>query len=228
MIMAFNKVRKIDNLVEINNVLVSVYNKSHLEVIINALCKANPQVRLFATGNSFAFLKDHLPTDQSSQIVAISDYTGQPEMQGGVVKTLDYKIYLGLLAETYNPSHQNDLRLNKAVAFDMVICNLYPFDDVISKNDISFEEARAYIDIGGPTMIRAAAKNFHRVAVVCDYKDYQHLAELIIHSSGKIDLTTRFTLARKAFYYIMQYDIAIANYLLEFGAEKLKKYYEII
>lgn len=226
--MSFNKVEKVDNLVEIKNVLVSVYNKSHLEILVNALCKVNPEVCFYATGNSFSFLKNLFSAEQASQLIAISDYTGQPEMQGGLVKTLDYKIYLGLLAETYNSAHQKDLKQNKAVVFDMVICNLYPFQDIISKPDISFEEARAYIDIGGPTMIRAAAKNFHRVAVVCDYKDYNHLAELIIHSSCKIDLTTRFALARKAFYYVMQYDTAIANYLLEFGAEKLKKYYEII
>ena len=90
-------------------------------------------------------------------LISISDYTGQPEMQGGLVKTLDFKIYTGLLSEKYNEAHQADLVRTGAVNFDMVVVNLYPFSETVSKG-ADPEEARANIDIGGPAMLRASTR----------------------------------------------------------------------
>jgi phosphoribosylaminoimidazolecarboxamide formyltransferase/IMP cyclohydrolase len=125
--MAFNIVQKIDDRVEIRNVLLSVFDKSGLDVLVNGLLSACPAVRFYSTGGTYKAVKALLGDAARERLVAVSDYTGQPEMQGGLVKTLDFKIYLGLLGETYNADHQADLRRTGAVAFDMVVANLYPF-----------------------------------------------------------------------------------------------------
>src|SRR3972149_6560350 len=124
--MAMNYVTKIDDRVQIRNVLVSVFDKGGLDVFIPGLLEANPGVIFYATGNSFLHLKELLGTRENGHLVAIAEYTGQPEMQGGLVKTLDYKIYLGLLSETYNPAHAADLQRVNGIFFDMVVVNLHP------------------------------------------------------------------------------------------------------
>jgi len=143
----------------------------------------------------------------------VSDYTGQPEMQGGLVKTLDFRIYLGLLSETYNEEHRRDLERTGGVSFDMVVVNLYPFSETVAKPGVTPEQGRANIDIGGPCMIRAAAKNFIRVAAVVDPGDYGALAAELEAGGGSLSLSTRFRLARKAFAHTARYDAAIAAYL---------------
>ena len=131
--------------------------------------------------------------------MAVSDYTGQPETQGGLVKTLDFKIYLGLLTETYNAAHQADLARTLAVPLDLVVVNLYPFRETIAKEGVTVEEARANIDIGGPCMIRASAKNYLRVASVVDPADYPMLLNELKNNAGRLSVTTRFGFAQKAF-----------------------------
>ena len=134
-------------------------------------------------------------------------------MQGGLVKTLDFKIYLGLLAETYNPDHQKDLSRAGAAHIDMVVVNLYPFETASSAPGATLEDARANIDIGGPCMIRAAAKNFHRVAAVTDPGEYSEVLRELSGNEGTLCLDTRFRLARAAFKRIARYDSAITSYL---------------
>ena len=134
-------------------------------------------------------------------------------MQGGLVKTLDFKIYLGLLAETYNASHAADLQRAGAAAIDCVVVNLYPFEQTIARTGATLEDARANVDIGGPCMIRAAAKNFHRVAVLTDPADYASFTEELGRQDGAVSLATRYRLAQKAFRLIAHYDEAIARYL---------------
>ena len=146
-------------------------------------------------------------------LTKVSKYTGQPETQGGLVKTLDFKVYLGLLTETYNTSHQNDLKRTKSVPIDMVIVNLYPFKETIAKADVTPEQARGNIDIGGPCMIRASAKNFIRVASVVDPADYLKIIDELVSTGGSISLKTRYKLAQKAFEYTAVYDRTVADFL---------------
>jgi phosphoribosylaminoimidazolecarboxamide formyltransferase / IMP cyclohydrolase len=225
--MAVNIVRKIDDAVTVRHVLVSVSDKKGLEAFIPGLVKVNPSVRLYSTGGTFKTLADLLGPDLAQRnLVSVSDYTGQPEMQGGLVKTLDFKIYLGLLSEAYNPAHADDLKRVGGVAFDMVVVNLYPFRETIARPGATVEEARANIDIGGPCMVRASAKNYLRVASVTDPADYPKLlAEL--KNGGRLSLKTRYELARKAFQHTAEYDTAIAAYLAGRAIGDVRGCYEV-
>ena len=156
----------------------------------------------------------------------MSAYTGQPETQGGLVKTLDFKIYLGLLTETYNDSHQADLKRTGAVPIDMVVVNLYPFEEMISKSTVTAEQARGNIDIGGPCMIRAAAKNFIRVASVVNAADYHEIISEMKANKGKISLALRYNLAQKAFDHTAVYDRTIAEFLASTSVDDMKKSYK--
>ncbi|MFH0724910.1 MAG: hypothetical protein V2B19_00900 [Pseudomonadota bacterium] len=210
--MTINKVDKIDDLVIIRRVLISVSDKSGLEVFIPALVKLNPEIQIFSTGGTFQTIREILGQDMK-RLIQVSDYTGQPETQGGLVKTLDFKIYLGLLTETYNPSHQADLARTHAVPIDMVVVNLYPFQQTVARPDITLEDARGNIDIGGPCMIRASAKNFLRVASVVTPADYGAITADMTENGGGLTLRHRFALAQKAFAHTAEYDRAIAAYL---------------
>ena len=156
--MSINVVERIDELVKVQNILVSVSDKSGLDRFIPDLVEINPGIRIFSTGGTFGRIREILGESADGRLMRVSDFTGQPETQGGLVKTLDFKIYLGLLTETYNDAHQDDLKRTGSVPIDMVVVNLYPFKETISKPDVSVEQARGNIDIGGPCMIRASAK----------------------------------------------------------------------
>jgi phosphoribosylaminoimidazolecarboxamide formyltransferase/IMP cyclohydrolase len=199
--------------VKIRNILVSVSDKSGLDAFIPKLVEINPEINIFSTGGTFAKIKDILGADWNSRLMQVSAYTGQPETQGGLVKTLDFKIYLGLLTETYNDSHQGDLARTNAVPIDMVVVNLYPFRETISKRDVTPEKARGNIDIGGPCMIRASAKNFIRVASVVNPEDYPRITAELEECSGCTTLEMRFKLACRAFEHTAVYDTAIARFL---------------
>ena len=219
--MALNIVDKIDDRVKVNHVLASVSDKKGLDRLIPGLIKANAGIRIYSTGGTYTAIRDLLGKENAARnLISVSDYTGQPEMQGGLVKTLDFKIYLGLLSETYNEAHTADLRRVRGVAFDLVVVNLYPFRETVAKPGVTPEQARTNIDIGGPCMVRAAAKNFLRVAPVTDPGDYQRVLSELRASGGRLCLKTRFELARKAFAHTAEYDAAIAGYLAQrdFGA----------
>jgi phosphoribosylaminoimidazolecarboxamide formyltransferase / IMP cyclohydrolase len=225
--MSLNIVEKIDDAVQVQHVLVSVSGKQGLDRLIPGLVRINPGVVLYSTGGTFKAIADLLgPTQAQKNLVSVSDYTGQPEMQGGLVKTLDFKIYLGLLSETYNSAHVADLQRVKAVAIDMVVVNLYPFQATVAKAGVSPEEARTNIDIGGPCMIRASAKNFLRVASVTDPADYDAILDEL-RRGGRISLKTRFELARKAFRHTAEYDTAIAKYFAGVTMEGLQRIYKL-
>jgi phosphoribosylaminoimidazolecarboxamide formyltransferase / IMP cyclohydrolase len=209
-----NVVEKVDNLVCIERVLVSVSDKSGLERLIPGLIEINPQILFYSTGGTFRAIAQILgERDATARLTPVSAYTGQPETQGGLVKTLDFKIYLGLLTETYNDAHQADLARTGAVPIDMVIVNLYPFEATVAQAGVTAEEARANIDIGGPCMLRAAAKNYLRVVPVVDPGDYDALLEELERGEGALQLATRFAYARKAFAHTAAYDTAIARFL---------------
>ncbi len=211
--MGMNIVDRIDECVKINQVLISVSDKTGLDTLVPALVALNPSVRIFSTGGTFAAIEKILGDAAQKHLIQVSDYTGQPETQGGLVKTLDFKIYLGILTETYNDSHQDDLKRTGAVAIDMVIVNLYPFAATVEKEGVIVEEARSNIDIGGPTMVRASAKNYLRVASVVNPSDYEALIAGLKAHDGATDLAMRYDLAVKAFEHTAAYDRHIADYL---------------
>ncbi len=210
--MALNIVTEIDNRVQVKNVLMSVSDKTGLETFVPALVKACPGVRIYSTGGTYTRIKEILGDAAEGTLVAVSDYTGQPEMQGGLVKTLDFKIYLGILSEKYNDAHQDDLKRLDANALDMVVVNLYPFRETVAKEGVTPEMARTNIDIGGPCMVRASAKNYLRVASVTDPLDYGNLVEELANHGGTLGLDTRFKLMKKAFAHTAEYDTAIAKF----------------
>lgn len=223
--MTINVVEKIDDLVKVKHVLVSVSDKSGLDGFIPRLLKINPGVRFFSTGGTYGRIKEILGPEAVDCLMQVSDYTGQPETQGGLVKTLDFKIYLGLLTETYNDAHQADLERTTSVPIDMVIVNLYPFKETISKPEVTVEQARGNIDIGGPCMIRASAKNFIRVASVVDPSDYETILSELQANNGAITLELRYNLARKAFAHTAVYDRTIADFLTARNYEEVKTSY---
>ena len=216
--MSINVVEKIDEYVKVKHLLVSVSDKQGLDKLIPQLLEINPDVKIFSTGGTFGRIKEILGEKASSCLTQVSDYTGQPETQGGLVKTLDFKIYLGLLTETYNDAHKEDLNRTGSVPIDMVVCNLYPFKETIAKQGVTVEQARGNIDIGGPCMIRASAKNFLRVASVVDPSDYDKIISEMKANDGKTSLELRFNLAQKAFAHTAVYDRTIADF---FGSKSV-------
>ncbi|MBN2736743.1 MAG: hypothetical protein JXR70_07155 [Spirochaetales bacterium] len=226
--MALNFVEKIDNAVKIKNILISVSDKTGLDTFIPRLLTINPDVTIYSTGGTYSKLKEIMGTRGSGTLLQVSEYTGQPEMQGGLVKTLDFKIYLGLLSETYNPAHQDDLKRVQGVNIDMVIVNLYPFAETIAKADSTAEMARANIDIGGPCMIRASAKNYLRVASVTNPEDYPLILKEMEEHQGMLSFERRLELAKKAFDHTANYDTHISKYFAKLAAEKVKEIYNFL
>lgn len=226
--MSINTVSKIDDLVKVNTVLISVSDKTGLEEFVPALVSINPEIRILSTGGTFGRIKEILGNDANEHLTQVSDYTGQPETQGGLVKTLDFKIYLGLLTETHNTDHQGDLRRTGAVPIDMVVVNLYPFRQTVAAAEVTMERARGNIDIGGPCMIRAGAKNFIRVASVVDPADYPALVKELDALEGMTTLEMRSNLARKAFAHTASYDADIAAYFEKCTFSEIQDAYDQI
>jgi phosphoribosylaminoimidazolecarboxamide formyltransferase/IMP cyclohydrolase len=225
--MSINVVERVDDLVKVQNILVSVSDKGGLEQFIPELVEINPEIRIFSTGGTYGRISEILGDSGASRLMQVSDYTGQPETQGGLVKTLDFKIYLGLLTETYNDAHQGDLARTGGVPIDMVVVNLYPFKQTISKPDVTVEQARGNIDIGGPCMIRASAKNYIRVASVVDPADYGKVLSVLNANQGSTSLDLRFQLARKAFDHTAVYDRTIADFLVSKAIDDVKACYQL-
>lgn len=222
--MGFNNVTKIDDAVPIRNAIVSVYDKSGLAELVDGLLECCPGIRFYATGGSYAFLRDRLSGGHEGRLVALADYTGQPEMKGGLVKSLDWKIYLGLLAEPYDADHEADLADHGAVAFDLVVGNLYPFKAAAASAK-RFEDARQHIDIGGPSMLRAAAKNFIRVAPLPSPELYGAFLAELRRGSGALRLDARARLAAEVFRRQSEYDAAVAAYIASSADTVLKSSY---
>ncbi|MBP5511132.1 MAG: hypothetical protein J6Z49_09470 [Kiritimatiellae bacterium] len=226
--MALNIVREIDDTVAIRRVLMSVSDKTGLESFVPALVQAVPDVTIYSTGGTYKAIEKILgETLAAKNLVAVSDYTGQPEMQGGLVKTLDFKIYLGLLSETYNEDHKKDLARIGASPIDMVVVNLYPFQQTVAREGVTPEEARTNIDIGGPCMIRASAKNYLRVASVTDPADYSRIIAELNEKEGRIGLDLRFALMQKAFAHTAAYDAAISQFFGSVDVTRIRGTYSI-
>jgi phosphoribosylaminoimidazolecarboxamide formyltransferase / IMP cyclohydrolase len=221
-----NTVTRADDVVPVRRAIVSVADKARLATLIPRLITTCPGITFYATGGTHSAIRQILGSDASERLVSVSDYTGQPEMQGGLVKTLDFRIYLGLLSETYNEHHAGDLDRTGAVAFDMVVAGLYPFAEAIGRPGATPEVARSNIDIGGPSMIRAAAKNFLRVAVLVDDADTDGVIDEL-RARGGLGLATRYRLSGRAFALTANYDAAIARYLAQRPYDEVARCYDL-
>jgi phosphoribosylaminoimidazolecarboxamide formyltransferase/IMP cyclohydrolase len=185
--------------------LLSVSDKTGLLEFAQALAALD--IRILSTGGTLKFLKE-----KGVPAVAISDYTGSPEILDGRVKTLHPKIHGGLLGIRDNRDHQDQMARNAIEAIDIVAVNLYPFRETVAKPGVSLEDAIENIDIGGPAMLRSSAKNYKFVTVVCDPADYgQVTAEL--KREGATSPATRQALALKVFRHTADYDSAIDEFL---------------
>ncbi len=222
-----NRVTDVEERVRVRKALISVADKSGLEELVRGLIEANESIRFYSTGNTYRRIAELLGAEARQRLTRVSDYTGQPEMQGGLVKTLDFKIYLGLLSESFNEDHTRDLERTGAITFDLVVVNLYPFEQAVSTPQATCEDARAHIDIGGPCMLRAAAKNFLRVAPLCRPEDYMSFVDRLKAQGGATTLAQRFELAQVAFAHTAHYDSAISEYLAELTPSQVASVYSV-
>ncbi len=191
------------SLVSVKRALISVSDKSGVVEFASAL--RDMGVALLSTGGTYRLLQEH-----GLEVTEVADYTGFPEMMDGRVKTLHPKVHGGILARR----GQDDVVMAEhgIDAIDMVVVNLYPFEATVARPDCSLEDAIENIDIGGPTMVRAAAKNHRFVNIVVNASDYGSILAEMRDNHGATSLATRFDLAIKAYEHTAAYDGAIANY----------------
>jgi len=199
----------------IKRALISVSDKQGIVEFGQTLTRLG--VEILSTGGTAKLFRDN-----NIPVIEVSDYTGFPEMLDGRVKTLHPKVHGGILGRRDLPEHVAAMQQAGIPNIDMVVVNLYPFRETIAKPDCSLEEAIENIDIGGPTMVRAAAKNYHHVAIVTDPADYANLTRELESSGGAVGAETRLALAKKAFSHTAEYDGAISNYLTALGPKNEK------
>jgi len=191
---------------KINRALVSVSDKRGVVEFAHVLAELG--VEILSTGGTAKSLRE-----KGITVMEVSDYTGFPEMMEGRVKTLHPKIHGGILGDRSKGEHLSQMRAQGIKPIDMVVVNLYPFEATVAKEGCTLEDAIENIDIGGPTLIRASAKNFKDVTVVVDPEDYARLTHELRENGGVISSKTNFQLAKKAFLHTHHYDGAIARYL---------------
>lgn len=191
--------------------LLSVSDKTGIVEFARGLVEAG--YHILSTGGTAKLL-----AREGIDVQEVADYTGFPEMLDGRVKTLNPKIHAGILARRPVPEHMAALKEHGIDPIDIVCVNLYPFEQTVARPDCTLEEAIENIDIGGPTMIRAAAKNCESVAVVVDPADYELILDEI-KVQGEVSAATRFALAKKVFAHTARYDGMITNYLTSLDAE---------
>jgi phosphoribosylaminoimidazolecarboxamide formyltransferase/IMP cyclohydrolase len=203
----------------IERALISVSDKTGLAELSQALHSLG--VQLISTGGTANFLRE-----RNIPAIDVSDHTGFPEILDGRVKTLHPKIHGGLLGMRGKPSHQTQMREQNILPIDMVVVNLYPFRETAAREGVTYLEVIEQIDIGGPSMIRSAAKNHASVAVVTDPRDYGWIVEELKNSGCALGDATRFILAQKAFAATASYDSAIAAYFSDrvWSAEGAQKH----
>lgn len=200
--------------------LVSVSDKTNLIEFVKQLVKHDYEI--ISTGGTLKILLEN-----GIEATAVSDVTGFPEILDGRVKTLHPKIHGGLLSVRGNKEHEKQIIENNIDHIDMVVVNLYPFEDVINRGG-DFLEAIENIDIGGPSMLRSAAKNFKSVTTICDYNDYDNVI-VDLNNLGYVSDETNFYLGVKVFKHTAKYDGIIANYLSkELGEESIFLDYDLV
>ena len=190
---------------EVRRALVSVSDKEGVVELARGLVDLG--VQIVSSGGTASAL-----ADAGVPVTKVSEVTGAPEILGGRVKTLHPKIHGGILADRRRPEHVRELEEQGIEPIDLVVCNLYPFERTIAQEGVSEDDAVEQIDIGGPAMVRAAAKNFHSVAIVVEPARYETVLDEL-RTSGGVSEATRRTLALDAFRHTADYDSAIASYL---------------
>jgi phosphoribosylaminoimidazolecarboxamide formyltransferase / IMP cyclohydrolase len=192
----------------ITRALMSVTDKSGLAEFAKFL--AGYQIEILSTGGTAKLLRDH-----GVPVVEVSEFTGFPEMLDGRVKTLNPKIHGGILGRRDLASHLEQMAAHGIKPIDLVVVNLYQFEQAIAKPGCTLEDAIENIDIGGPTLLRASAKNYRDVTVVVEPADYPQIMAEMKLNQGATTMGTRFNLARKVFKLTHVYDGAIYRYLAD-------------
>ena len=196
---------------KIERALISLTDKSGIEGFAQELSSLG--IEILSTGGTAKKMRDH-----GIPVIGVSDYTGFPEMLDGRVKTLHPKIHGGILAQRHNPKHLDQMKEHDLSFVDLIAVNLYAFEKAASDPDCTVAHAIENIDIGGPTMLRAAAKNFQDVTVIVDPADYPQVIKEI-KETGNTTLKTRFRLMVKVFELTSTYDTAIAAWLNKVDVE---------
>jgi len=194
---------------------------------VRGILEVSPSAKFYSTGGTGKKIAEILGDNASKNYIPVEEFTGAPEMEGGLVKTLHPKIHAGLLAERGNPAHEEYLYKILAgmggrpgVYFDIFVGNLYPFTSVIAKEGTTSETARVNIDIGGPAMTMASAKNWHSIAVLTSTSQYAGFIGSLKKQNGRISLEQRFKLAAEAMQSIGEYRTAIGRYFSALDFEK--------
>ena len=203
---------------EIKQALISVSDKAGVLEFAKGLQQLG--VKILSTGGTARLL-----ADAGVPVTEVADYTGFPEMLDGRVKTLQPKVHAGILARRDLPEHVATLQKHNIPTIDLVVVNLYPFSATVAKPGCTLEDAIENIDIGGPTMVRAAAKNHPHVAIVTDPADYSIVLDEMRANKNTVSDATRFELAKKAFSHTAAYDSAISNYLTAINADGTRSAY---
>ena len=204
------------NKIKIKKALISVFDKTNIIDISKFLI--SQKIEIYSSGGTYKFLKEN-----NIKVNEVSKYTKSPEILEGRVKTLHPKIHGGILAKRNVPDHLKELKKNKIILLDLVIVNLYPFKKTVASKS-TFKECIENIDIGGPTLIRAAAKNFEFVTTITDPNDYQKFIDEMKKNKNHISKNTRLNLATKAFNEISIYDMDISNWFSKIGNDKNKNF----
>lgn len=193
------------NLRRIKRALISVSDKTGLAALSQVLDLFG--VEIISTGGTATTLRSY-----EIAVREVADVTGFPEMMDGRLKTIHPKIAGGLLGIRDNPKHIAVMAEHGIEPIDLLVVNLYPFEDTIAKKDVTIEEAIEKIDIGGPNMIRAGLKNFESVAVVCNPKDYSSIMDEMSENEGQLSMETRKYLFDQGFQRTAEYDAAIHRF----------------
>jgi phosphoribosylaminoimidazolecarboxamide formyltransferase/IMP cyclohydrolase len=196
----------------IKRALISVSDKTGIIEFAKFLTSQN--VEILSTGGTAKLFRD-----EAIPVIEVSDYTGFTEMLDGRVKTLHPKVHGGILGRLDLPEHVKAMEAAGMSNIDMVVVNLYPFEATVANPDCSLEDAIENIDIGGPAMVRSAAKNWKDVAVITDANQYADIQRELASMSGALSQATQFALSIAAFNRISHYDGAISNYLSSFNAD---------
>jgi len=191
---------------KIKRAIISVSNKKGIVEFAKEL--HGMTIEILSTGGTAKTLRE-----AGIPVKDVSEHTGSPEMLDGRVKTLHPRIHGGLLSRRSNPKDMEEIKKYNIEMIDMVVVNLYPFEETIAKPGVSFEEAIENIDIGGPAMLRSASKNFQDVAVIIDPSDYGKVISEMKGLNGDLSYATRLELAKKVFQHTSRYDGLIADYL---------------
>jgi phosphoribosylaminoimidazolecarboxamide formyltransferase / IMP cyclohydrolase len=224
-------VKKVQDRIPVKHAFITLFNKTQSEQLVEGLFETCPGIIIFSSGGTYSYLKKYFAgKKEESQLVDVSSYTGMPETDGGLVKTLHHKMFLGYLTETFSELHQADLEREKAVPIDLVIVDLYPFSEVVSNPESTVEQCRGNIDVGGPSALRAAAKNFLRVMVVPKYSPdaYTSLITQLRILDGCTNIIARLDGFKETFKVLAEYDSQVAKFTESIYLADIKRVYEII